>query len=262
MKKSVERVKLDEMLKNLFSASQKVLVQLLNGLFDMDYREGEVQISLGSTEFVNDPEDLGMLRADMFFDATFLKTNKVAGFHVEFQIKNDGTMIIRMLEYGLKKAKEKRFKNQNALVIPRQKVIYFEKNSNISAKLETLLIFPNGQEVMYQVDVMKYWEYSDADLIEKKLYPLLPLQLFNLRQELKAAAQRRDYPKIKALANQVREIAKKLAVEIKELFDESEFPGEDFHKMLITINNLTEYLNRVFIQDNTLEKTCGVKSSK
>ena len=31
---------------------------------------------------------------------------------------------------------------------------------------------------------MKYWEYSDEQLREKKMYPLIPLQLFKLRKEL------------------------------------------------------------------------------
>ncbi|WP_346873967.1 DUF4351 domain-containing protein, partial [Clostridium sp. UBA5988] len=44
-----------------------------------------------------------------------------------------------------------------------------------------------------------------------------------------------------------------LANESKELFDSNEILGEDFHKMLLAIQNLIEYLNRNFIKDEILE---------
>ena len=46
---------------------------------------------------------------------------------------------------------------------------------------------------------MKYWEYSDEELIEKKMYPLIPLQLFNLRKGLEKSHNKSDIEKIKEL---------------------------------------------------------------
>ncbi len=31
---------------------------------------------------------------------------------------------------------------------------------------------------------MKYWEYSNQDIIHKKIYPLLPLQVYKLKRKL------------------------------------------------------------------------------
>ena len=45
-----------------------------------------------------------------------------------------------------------------------------------------------------------------------------------------------------------------LAAESKELFDSHEILGEDFHKMLLAINNLIEYLNRNYFNDDRLEE--------
>lgn len=41
----------------------------------------------------------------MFFDILNKDYNK-ASYHIEFQTKNDNTMIVRMFEYGFKKGKE------------------------------------------------------------------------------------------------------------------------------------------------------------
>ena len=52
------------------------------------------------------------------------------------------------------------------------------------------LHFNHNKEFLYEVDVMKYWEYNDEDLIERKMYPLIPLQLFNLRKKLNTAKKK------------------------------------------------------------------------
>ena len=112
---------------------------------------------------------MGIIRADMFFDVR--GNGKPVCFHVEFQLLNDGSMVIRMLQYGLQKAIEKLEVNEDVLILPHQKVIFMEKNAAIPDKLRTLIVFPDGQEVNYEVEVMKYWEYSKEDLVEQKLYP-------------------------------------------------------------------------------------------
>ena len=50
----------------------------------------------------------------------------------------------------------------------------------------------------------------------------------------------------------------KLAIESKELFDQDEILGEDFHSMLLAIQNLIEYLNRNYIDDENLEKEVNI----
>lgn len=101
---------------------------------------------------------------------------------------------------------------------------------------------------------MKYWEYSDEELIEKKMYHLIPLQLFNLRKGLEKAHNKNDIEKIKEISFIAKELANKLAKESAVLFEEDEILGEDFHKMLLAIQNLIEYLNRNYINDDNIEK--------
>ena len=99
-----ESVKLDQILKMLFSSSNKVLVKLLNGLFDEDFKENEVEITISNNEFIE--ESLDVLRGDMFYTATNNCSNKKANYHIEFQTKNDSTMVVRTFEYGFRKARD------------------------------------------------------------------------------------------------------------------------------------------------------------
>ena len=105
---------------------------------------------------------------------------------------------------------------------------------------------------------MKYWEFTDEDLINKKMYPLIPLQLFNLRKELQRAQSKNDIHKIKEMSYIARDLAEKLANESKDLFDKHEILGDDFHKMLLAINNLIEYLNRNYLNDDRLEQDVNI----
>lgn len=168
-------------------------------------------------------------------------------------------MVIRMFEYGFKKGKEqlknsKKFKEEiKTIYFPKQKVIFFEENKSIKNQLKLKIIFPDEQEIIYTVDVIKYWEYTDKELKEKKMYPLMPLQLFNLRKELEKAHNKNDLKKIKELSKKAKNLAEKLAKESAKLFEEDEILGEDFHKMLLAIQNLIEYLNRNYMKDENIE---------
>ena len=127
------------------------------------------------------------------------------------------------------------------------------KDENIENQLKLKIVFPDYQEIIYTIDVIKYWEYTDEELKEKKMYPLIPLQLFNLRKELEKAHNKNDLNKIKELSKHAKNLAEKLARESVKLFEEDEILGEDFHKMLLAIQNLIEYLNRNYMKDENIE---------
>ncbi|AGF57784.1 hypothetical protein B0P06_003911 [Clostridium saccharoperbutylacetonicum] len=250
---SNEKVKLDEVLKFLFSTSKKVLVNLLNGIFQENYSSDQVKLSVSNNEFVMDTFDT--LRGDVFFDILNSESDKIS-YHLEFQTRNDSTMVIRMFEYGLRKAKEQSRNNDDfrTIFFPKQKVIFFEENRNIMDIIKLKIVLPSGESFLYSVPVMKYWEYSDKKLLEDKMYPLLPLQLFNLRRELEQYKRKNDIKKINELSIKAKEIAEKIANESKELFEKNEIIGEDFHKMLLAIQNLIEYLNRNYFNDEKIEE--------
>ena len=90
------------------------------------------------------------------------------------------------------------------------------------------------------------------------MYPLLPLQLFNLRKTLNTAKKKNDINTIKELSVVAKNLATKLANESKELFEQDEILGEDFHSMLLAIQNLIEYLNKNYIEDENLEEEVNI----
>jgi len=240
--------------------SKETLLLMMNSLFNENYELETTGISFENNEFIIDK--YGLIRGDLFFKIKEIE--KAYHYHIEFQTKNDKTMVFRMFEYGYNKAKElsknKRQGKNNELVIhiPRQLVIFIEENKKIKDELTMKIIFPEGEEVNYKVPIMKYWEYSDQDLLDRKLYMLLPLQLFKLRHELEKVKRKlsrdgNNIEELKKLILKVQKVANIVSCEGKDLFDKGKINGDDLHSILLAIDNLFKYLNRNYVDDESIE---------
>lgn len=167
--KKSDSVKLDQILKSLFNVSKKVLIGMMNSLFKENYDVENTDITFENNEFVTDDYDI--IRGDLFLKIS--KEEKPYHYHIELQTKNDDTMVIRMFEYGIKKAKEilrTNLEEEKVIYIPKQLVMFIEENKNIKDELKMKLIFPDNQEINYIVPVLKCWEYDDKRIIEEKMY--------------------------------------------------------------------------------------------
>jgi hypothetical protein len=241
--KQPENVKMDEILKQLFQVSNNVLVVMLNSLFGKDIDPEKTEVEISNNEFVT--EELGLLRGDLFL--TLTNSEKKNRFHIEFQTIQDRGMVIRMFEYGFHKARELaslKEEEETVIFIPEQIVIFVEEHESVRDELKMRLVFPEDQEMVYRVPVIKYWQFDCQELLQRKLYPLLPLQIFKLRRELEKLKRQKDATeKMLAGMSKVKKMAEKVAVEAKLLYDCETIPGEDLHRILVAVESLFEYLN-------------------
>lgn len=253
---SRDRVKLDEILKLLFTVSNKVLINMFNSLFKENYVAETTEVSFASNEFVDDAYNI--LRGDLFLNLR--DADKVNHYHIEIQTLNDDSMVIRMLEYGMSKAKElakyEGDQEETVFYIPKQLVIFIEQNLSIKDELSLRLIFPDGQEVNYRVPVMKYWEYSQEKILAEKLYPLLPLQVFKLRYQMEKIKSRKKHgeQELRELIQKARQMVEDICHEAVRLFRAEEIDGEDLHKILLANEELFRYLNSRYVNDEKLNE--------
>ena len=139
-------------------------------------------------------------------------------------------------------------------------VRFLEENKNIKNELYFRLRLPDEQEIKFKVPVMKYWEYCAEDLKDKKMYALLPLQVFKSRKSIKAIydnAGIRHEEKARLINNEFE----KLIVVIKstlgivgELYSSSEIIGSDLEKILRVLTNITEYLYKKYGEYTSVSK--------
>ncbi|MCC9295412.1 hypothetical protein LN736_11145 [Clostridium sp. WLY-B-L2] len=63
-----EEVKLDGILKALFSTSQQVLINFINRMFGTDYCYGDVAVTYGKTEFPLEDFNYDFIKADLILN--------------------------------------------------------------------------------------------------------------------------------------------------------------------------------------------------
>ncbi|OPJ59774.1 hypothetical protein [Clostridium oryzae] len=246
-----EHIKLDEILKSLFTSSNKVMLDFINNAFNEEYTY-DTELVFENNEFPTCGFD--MIRADMIIKVL---GKKQVVYHVEFQTKKDADMAIRMFEYGFHKAKKEaeHQKNTEELYFPKQLVIYIEENNSIEDELNLLVVFPDGTEADYNVPVIKNWEYDARKLIENKLYVLLPLQILKYRKKLEIIKSGNSADKkeqLRELLNEAKKTAFVVAKEAGRLVDTNKLYDSDFDKLLSSVENLMEYLNRKYLNDENV----------
>ncbi len=69
-KKEKLRFQLDQIMKSMFSLSAKVVITMLNSLFDEDYDPENTEVSLTNNEFVLEYNDYDIIRGDGYWQYT------------------------------------------------------------------------------------------------------------------------------------------------------------------------------------------------
>lgn len=93
-------------------------------------------------------------------------------------------MEIRMFEYAFYIAKGDAKVEEDGIMtlsIPNQAVIFIEENMGIRDQ-KVRIIFPDGKEMLYDIETIRFWEYSVPMLREKKMYNLLPLIILGIER--------------------------------------------------------------------------------
>jgi hypothetical protein len=170
-----EKIKLDQIMKVLFNLSNKVIIDLMNALFNENFKYDEVEIEHSNSGFIKD--DYERIIGDMFI--TIRENEHIYRYHIEFQTLNDQSMVIRMFRYGFEKAVEtadNSIKDDIKLEFPKQLVIFLEENENIKDSLSFEMELPDKNSVKYTVPD---WKYSAQDLKDKRMYALLPYKILH-----------------------------------------------------------------------------------
>jgi hypothetical protein len=255
------RAQIDEIMKYLFSVSNETLINMLNSLFRQNFDVDKAAIIQTNSEFID--ENFDVTRGDLFY--RIIDKSKPHNLHIEIETRPNGNMTIRVLEYDIKKADEnQRLDNKNnkssikRYVLPKSIVIHVEKGKSIPDcyEAEIVDIKPDGsEEIIHRlVPVIKYWELTTDDLIERKLYPLLPMQIFLLRGELKKFAKEKDSEAKRQVIQKIKDLAEKIIIEANNLVWENKINDGDDDKIVAALDKLIKYLNEQYNFDENLDQ--------
>ncbi|THF82747.1 RpnC/YadD family protein [Cohnella fermenti] len=257
--KRKEQLKLDQLLRLLFKLSKRSTIDLINGLFGDSFAYEDVpSIHYSNVEMIAD--DLSRLIGD--FHVKLVTTKGTYRYHVEFQTLNDQSMAIRMFRYGFEMALEKAATDDKGdastqdprlplIVFPRQVVVFLEENDAIGESVAFRLQLPDGQEVVYEVPAVRYWQWSLQDLRKSRMYALLPLQVFKSRKQIRSIADSRKPEEekrrlIERCFADLKEVVRQTVAMIAELHDQEVLPTRDMDRLIRAMSTILNYLYRKY----------------
>ena len=139
----------------------------------------------------------------------FAGTNK--NYHLECESKPYSTnMLIRLYEYDTQLALRNSVTEGNTIRVkyPNTAVLYLRNISTIPDEMKMIIEVSEGTEAVRNVKVIKMKNYTAEEIIQKKLYILIPFYLFNYEKQFKECND--DPEKLEVILNDLRYLEKEL----------------------------------------------------
>ena len=189
----------DTIYRTMVQKYPQLVIPLINELFRTSY-----DANTDSQQLRNEQLTLGK---KLITDSLFRIQDTL--YHIECQSTPDGTMAIRMFEYDAMIAIDGARHNPSGKIrFPMSGVLYLRHTSNTPDTLELQVVFPDQQEITYQVPVIKAKEYTIDELFHKKLLMILPFYVMRYENILQSMDV--DSKQAKALLNDLYSIISKL----------------------------------------------------
>ncbi|OON92380.1 MAG: hypothetical protein ATN34_00295 [Epulopiscium sp. Nele67-Bin002] len=248
-----ESIKLDEILKSLFTASPRMYLGTIDKLYDTNYLEqyisGELtdaDIHLSQTDFIRETLGFELLKADLIIII------KGMAYHIEFQTRHD-EMAIRFARYGVEYGiQNKEFNPESGaykIPIPEQSVIYLENNTQKDRVNKYEFWWKNQSLGVVEVKQLKLWQTNIDNVIDEKLYNLLPVLIFKHRKELLKVNGDKD--KLTQIKDNFLSDARSLMEHAQNEIS-SHIQEEDMDLIVIVMGEMIRYFDKVFF-DGSIE---------
>ena len=264
-------VQMDAILKKLFTIENKTpIIDFLNAIYNENLSY-DCEISYPNTEIINNESNtkgdimassLGYITYHSDLYITALDKGRKIEYAVEFQTKYDEDIGIRMLRYGFERgAKISHFINKSKIVMefPQPYLILLEEEKHVEDVLTVEIIFPKGESIDYNINVLKYWHYDLNRLYRENLYLLYPLQIFRLRKDMEKISKSKKSNVLKnALLKNLHEKLIMLIKDSNKAIDKALQHGKidirTCNEMVTALANLNAYLVEIYELPKEYEK--------
>ena len=178
VKESITYTFFDDVFSTIVEKFPQLLIPLINEIFHTAYREDEEITTIRNEHHTKK----GKLITDSYF--------QIGGrtYHIECQSKEDGTMVVRMLEYDFAIALDNIVETNGTyeMHFPQSGVLYLRHTESISDKLHMNLIMPDNTKISYDVPVICVQDYTKDAIFQKKLLLFLPFYVLRYEKQIEA----------------------------------------------------------------------------
>ena len=176
----------DEITKSIADKMPKQLLPLIKEAFHKEYPE-DAEIKFLSTEHILPSTENSKAFRKILSDISFT-VNKTDLYHLECQMTNDHTILIRMIEYdtsiALQNGLEMSDTGEFIIHFPKSTVMYPDSNDSYPDSLSCTIIFPDDTRHRYQIPTIKVQSYSLQEIEQKHLNIFIPFMLLQFRSRI------------------------------------------------------------------------------
>ncbi|WP_044973671.1 hypothetical protein [Ruminococcus sp. HUN007] len=224
----------DRSFKRMLTLSEKMLVKLVNKVFDKQFPLNSKVTYLDRN---SKKADGSKLEKDLYFSICGER------FHIEAQAYQDD-MIIRLFAYAVSSTHdgyEIVDDTHSVFRMPMQAVVFLKDTDRSKDKLYIKLILPDEQEIEYSVHAVRALGYSPAELVENDLEILLPFQIIRLYRRARNYDKYSSETKEKFLAD-FSEMCNEVVTTIDRLHDAGKITNDEYHEMLDITRTLEKHV--------------------
>lgn len=168
----------DDSFRTLLTDCKRLVVPLVNEMFGENWAETE-HVELYQNEvFITAGADKKRIT-----DSNFTIGNS-RRYHIECQSSEDGTMTVRIFEYATQVAitTAEHGTSETTFTMPVSGILYL-RCSNRVPDYHRIVVNTPGGSVDYKIPIIKIRDYSLGELLEKRLFFLIPFYFFNYQME-------------------------------------------------------------------------------
>lgn len=166
----------DDSFRTLLTDCPKLVIPLVNEMFSERY-DTENTVTLYQNEHFL--PDAGERISDSNFS---IGTDRRKRYNIECQSNRDGSIVIRLFEYGAQVAQENAETEDGSTTFrfPNSGVLYL-RSSREESREHLIRIVTSSGELAYKIPLLKIQDYTIESIFEKKLWFLIPFYFFNFR---------------------------------------------------------------------------------
>jgi hypothetical protein len=183
----------DSVFKVMKVRHQRLFISLINEAFGKNYPlDAQVEVLPSDGALMHEKPTDGSKKIEQK-EADFILKIGSEKYLVECQSYDDDSMAIRIAEYAFITARDSATWDAGHAVIPMPHfvIVYVKSTEKTPKKTTITFAFPDGQTVNYESDNIILKDYTREEIVEKRLFPLIPFYITRYEKHL-AIKEKKD----------------------------------------------------------------------
>jgi hypothetical protein len=176
----------DSVFKVMKVRHQRLFISLINEAFGKNYPlDAQVEVLPSDGALMHEKPTDGSKKIEQK-EADFILKIGSEKYLVECQSYDDDSMAIRIAEYAFITARDSATWDAGHAVIPMPHfvIVYVKSTEKTPKKTTITFTFPDGQTVNYESDNIILKDYTREEIMEKRLFPLIPFYITRYEKHL------------------------------------------------------------------------------